>query len=503
MQTVSAEFAAACRTTVRHPVFRVKVNWNDSYYVTETEFVVSHSGALRVGLPGEELVMAGDVGEATVILDNSTGRFSWRDVNCPLYPHIGGASGMFGKSIIIEQGLVVGQGDTGPIVQYVIIFTGIIFDWDESLAPRTVTLTCRDVGAKYLQHRISSVLLTDHRTDQLLTCYAALLGIPDGERVLDVSSFQIPYSWLDDESGLEEMWEVAQAEGGRCYFDGLGKLHFESVSHWVSHTTAVWELTGDDYQAYGPDFNPETLATKIIVEWSGRQLGAVTVLYNLEEVKVVRPCETVEFEARLNQPMYQLVPLESGTDYKFVSAGGIDLGDSVNITLPVANCYCQRCTVRITNNHSSLAAQVIFLQIRGYPLSGAPAEQTEATPTIPPVEFERVRTVRGNMYLQTLTQAQALARYLAARHAQIVPLWMLQEVPGIPHLELSDRVQFWALPTMTYAQAGYVTEIQWRCTVQDGFRQTLHLMDAAALYSYTDYFVVGQTALGAVGRCWY
>jgi hypothetical protein len=68
---------------------------------------------------------------------------------------------------------------------------------------------------------------------------ADLAGVDAVDRIFDAATFRVPYLWLDDESCLEQMWEAAQADGGRIWFDELGKLRFENAGHWLTapHTT--------------------------------------------------------------------------------------------------------------------------------------------------------------------------------------------------------------------------------------------------------------------------
>lgn len=50
---------------------------------------------------------------------------------------------------------------------------------------------------------------------------------------------------------------------------------------------------------------------------------------------------------------------------------------------------------------------------------------------------------------------------------------------------------------------GHVIGLSWRYAADHGYRQTIQLLDARSLYPYDNYFIVGETALGAVGRAWY
>lgn len=432
MQNVSTWFAETAQQQGRQLVTRVYVQWDGATWTDESDYLESHTGSLRFGAPGDELTPPGDVGEATVVLQNF-GRF---DEAGPLAAYIGGPGGLFGKQVKLEVGFQAFGGDI-IVEERVCVFTGVIYNWTPGVK---LTLQCRDMGYAYLQHKTSCAVLVQRRADQLIADYANLAGVPVGARVLDVSSFVVPWGWLDDESVVEEMWEVARAEGARIYFDQLGQLRFETAQHWARHTTPDLVLDGT-YRDWSEQSSPDALATSITVEWSGRYVGAETVLYTLEESKVIRPGETLEFEARFSHPCLQYSAL-AASDYKIVSVGGVDMAGSVTVSLPPQQRFAQRCTVRLSNSHANLAASVIFLQIRGYPLLGGPTEQVTAQAALPPTPWLRNRNLRGNMYMQTWVQALTQAQFLAGRQQRLTRIATLTDLPGLPQLELGDRVRW-------------------------------------------------------------
>ena len=508
MQAVSADFVAAVQAATRSVASVVEVAWDGNTWVDETSYLVSHTGTLRLAAPGDELIAAGEVGAATVTLRNPLvagqgRRFSWRNAAGPLASYIAIPTGLFGKPVRIKQGFwILPEGYIMPMLQTVTIFTGIIYDWEDDPADNTIMLQLRDMGYKYLQHKASSLAQSDLRADAAIAYYADLAGIPEANRILDTASHHIPYSWLDDESLLEEIWEIARAVGGSCYFDQLGKLRFENQIHWAGQATVLWTFAKTAYKTFRPTYGPDNLANRIVVEWSGRFVGAVDTVYSLGEAKLIRPGETLTFEARFSNPLFGYVAL-AASDYKVISAGGVDMTSAVTVTLLTAFRYAQRCTVQVVNSHTTLAATLIYLHIRGYPLIGGPTEQVTAEAETNPLPFMRSRAVRGNMYVQTVVLAEALAKSLLGRYQQLAPLWTLRDVPGVPQLELGDRVQCQTSDAIGADVEGFVIEMTWEASASRGFMQSLTLLDAANLFPYTDYYVIGTTPLGAYGRVWY
>ena len=506
MQTVSAAFTNATQAQIRRVTTKITIAWQAGVWTDESVHLRSHTGTLRIAAPGDELIAPGDVGTATAVLHNPTvtgagRRFSWKNTAGPLAADIGGPFGLFGKAVRISVGFYVLPDLT---IELVTIFTGVIYDWQEDPQAHTLTLYLRDIGFKYLQDKISTLVQRDLRADAALTYLADQVSIPESLRVFDVASARIPFTWLDDESVLTEMWEIARSVGGRCFFDQLGRLHFETAAHWARQTDITWTFSPTNFKTLRPTSNPDSLASTIVVEWAGRYIGLADEVYTLSETKWVAPGATISFEARFGNPLYAYAALDA-TDYKVISAGAVDLTSFVTITVPEATRYAQRCTVTITNRHTTLAATLIYLRIRGYSLQGGPTEQATVDVTQFSMPFPRTRSVRGNMYVQTAVQAEALARILSASSGRLIPQWQFSGVPGVPQLELGDRVQFSAPDVMNTNRGGFVTEIAWSWAgdARSSFTQQITILDAEGLFAFSDYYVIGTTPLGEVGRAWH
>lgn len=505
MQTVSAGFTTATQAAGQRPITYVEVSWDETGdiadgrgaagWTNETTYLVSHTGTLRINPPGEQLIPAGSVGTATVLLNNDTQRFSWQRTDGPLYADIGGATGLTGKPIRIWQGWA-GQG-------YICIFTGLVRKWQER-PDATVQLDCSDWGWRYLQDRRSTPVGMDYLPNAWIDDVADLAGMDGALRNLDVAIFQIPFAWMDDESAVEEIWQAAASDGGLAYFDQLGVLRYENILHWVG-AASVWDFTEGRYQLSEPATDSDDVATKVIVEYAARYPRSVVALYEQEIYRLIPPGETIDFVARFDYAALEVFnpdPQLGYEDYYVSSLGGTNMTDSVTITL--SNVYAQQCTVSVANASTTLAARLDAFRIRGTPLIGAATEQADVDASPAPYPFERTRSVRGNPYNQTLEQSEALANMLALRSRRVRPVWTLRDVPGVPQLELGDRVTFYdtrALGTGNSIE-GIVLNIQWRGGLE-GFWQQITLMDVTDLSPYDDYFTIGVDTLGMNERIFF
>lgn len=502
MQAVSPTLTAACSALGQRPCFYAEFSWDDSGnialgrggagWTNESSYLIRHTGGLRINPPGERLVPAGDVGRASVDLDNSTGRFSWKRTDGALYAYIGGATGLAGKPVRLYSGYITANGP-----EYVRVFTGMVEDWIEK-ADGTVTLNCRDWGYKYLQDKRSSLVYADMLPDEWITILAGFGGIPISLTSLDVGIYQIPWVWLDDEPLTEEIWEAAGADGGLAWFNQNGVLVYKNPLAW-SGQSSVWTFGDGTYEEPEPEIDIAPVATKIQVEWSGREASAEAEVYRMDRAKVILPHTSESWTARFgNAALTVRLPdyRDPYNDYYAVSGGGLDISDQLIVDL--FNTAGQQTTVNITNNSTTQAARLISFRLRGQPLVGGPTEQAEALASPAPFTFERLRSERGNSYCQTAAQGAALAQLLALRGRRVRPIYTLKNVPGVPQLELGDTVTFadrWSLGAGGSVQA-VVVEIAWEA--YGGFYQNLRLMDVTDLAEYTNYFVIGTSKLGGL-----
>lgn len=504
MQAASPTLIAACSAAAQIPCHAVEVSWDSSGLITggrgstgwtdESAWLVRHTGSLRINPPGDRLVPAGDVGNATITLDNTTGRFSWKRSDGALYAYIGGATGLTGKPVRLYSGYVTVNGQ-----EFVRVFTGMIESWVEE-PDATVTLYCRDWGFKYLQNKQSSLVYADKLPDEWIAILAGLGGIPVGLMSLDVGIYQIPWVWLDDESLVEDAWEAAGADGGLAWFNQNGVLVYKNPLAWIG-LSSVWTFDESSYEMPQPEIDISPVATKVQVEWSGRDAGAESEVYRMDRPKVILPGATETWTARFSNAAYIVrTPdyRDPYNDWYAVSGGGLDISDQ--LTVDLLNIAGQQATVSVHNGSANQAARLVVFKLRGQPLTGGPSEQSEAYASPAPFTFDRLRSERGNSYCQSAEQGASLAQLLALRGRRIRPIFTLSNVPGVPQIELGDPVTFrdrWSLGA-GQSVLGVVTEITWESS-DGGFTQSLKLMDVTDLAEYDNYFVIGASKIGGTG----
>lgn len=562
MQSVSAAFTTHAGLSVHRDVCKFEVRWNGTDWVDESTNLLSHDGECKLTETGTgELSPLGTTDRLTVLLRNSGWRFS------PLHTggdnsiraNFNGAAGMHGIHVRLGQGfattktlitkfenaggllrvtaaghgLIVGdyvrlqrtglyngrytvaakttntfdvaatysvntaRGQVHKL-EFVRVFTGVIYGHQEDGMTKTISLDIRDMGLLYLQERAATTLYEAQRPDEWISALATMAGIVS--LTVDTGPHRVPYCWLDDESILEDMQTMAAAAGGRVYFDHSGGLHYEEPTHWLlaPYTTSQWTFTASD-GALTPDYDSAELATAVVVETSPRAPIAEGEIYSLERAITIPPAATMAFDVRFEAPAVTINELTED-DFYLCTSGGHPMRQYCTVSVTK---YAQRATVTIANAHTSMAADLVMFRLRGTPLGGAPSEQVMQAVTTPAISHERIRSLRGNQYIQSAPMARGLASYLAARHEKIIPLWTLPLRPGasLPHLELGDRVTFSDSLSVSTARDGFITAISWRFDGA-GYSQVLSLLDAENLYNGGPYFVIGTTALGD-GEAWH
>lgn len=448
-----------------------------------TAFADAGGGLLRVTSAGHGLVVS------DAVRLQGTGIYNGR------YTVAAKTTDTFDVSATYSTNTARGQAQK---LEFVRVFTGVIYGHQEDGQQKTVSLDIRDMGFLYLQERASTALYEFQRADEWISTLATLAGI--AAPTVDTGPHRAPYCWLDDESILEDMQVMAAAAGGRLYFDHSGTLHYEEPTHWLlaPHATSQWTFTAAD-GFLTPDYDSAELATEIVVETAPRAPIEAGVLYSLERAITIPPASSVVFDVRFQAPAITVDDLQE-TDFYLCTAGGHPMRQYCTVSVTE---YAQRATVTIANAHTTMAADLVMFQLRGTPLGGAPSEEVVQDVTTPAVSHTRTRSLRENQYVQSAPMARGLASYLADRYEKVIPVWALQLKPGasLPHLELGDRVTFSDGLTVSTARDGFITGIRWRFDGA-GYNQTLTILDGEDLYSGGPYFVIGSTALGS-GEAWH
>lgn len=488
----------------RNIVYRLYIAWDGTNYVAETTRLIQASGENRLTSPDQVGGGRGIVDRCTLELANQDGRYSPLNTAGPLYANIQNG-GAYHRPMYLDVSV---NGGTN----YSRIFTGVIKLPQERTPtpsqPAAVRIDCRSRDELLLGRRLStsasslqSTYAAGYTEGDIIAAWLALAGVTGA---VDDGLFTIPWAWMDDESVLEEMWQLASACGGRFYCDADGAFCYEDATHWLKapHTTSQETLTRADFAGLEPVYVDADLYSSVSVEASARQVGATAVLWEPDEPVVVPPNSTKTMTARLRQPAYSV----DGPSYAAATAGGNSITGNVAITVVAAN--VQRIELSIANSHTTEAAYLHPFSISGRALTGGPTQEEKrdsathgSNGAFWTARGARSKAVRGNPYIQTREQAAALAMFLLHRSERPRLTFKLRGCPGKPSRRCGDLITINDTAIMSSARTAFLTGISWRLTA-NGFTQDLEAIDAGTLYPYQaeGYFVIGTHTLGAAAK---
>ena len=516
--TSGTSLTTTAAAAARKVAYRLIVDWADDGFgsegswTDESAYVLSATGRHEAVNPLRSVAPMGrgvsDV--VTVVCHNpecsspySGLRFSSSNSGGPLAGYLS-AGGIFMKRAILEMGFY--NGATPERLRQI---TGYIVDAREDFENRTIMFTLRDRAAAFALTNDSTALYEGYTAKQYLQVLVALLprdwiAVPD--QAFDTGFMVTPYQWCDDETVWDECGIVAEAQGGRIWFDKDGDLHFDDAAHWVKPnantyddpTTAQASFTVASFASIQPQINYDLIFNHVIVEYHPRYVGPLQACYSASETIAVRPTGSyadgyLELRAEFRYPVQEV----TGYEITAVNGGGVDISDDLLI---VRNDYAGYAKLRFTNSNSDgYTAYLTQFSIMGFPLLTEERGKWEGEDAASISTFgRRTLHIKGNPYIQHYRHAEALGQFALARYADPIQRLELIGVPARPWLEVGDRV----VVTETLTGIGeefFIEEISWSF---DGKRYVMSLtvVRAGAMFPYSSYFVLGTDVYGMSAR---
>ena len=481
---------------------RLKIAWDGTNFVDESTNLMSASGSFKLTVPGTSIVSPqGIVDRMALVLynrDSANGRrYSPLNTAGPLYSYISNG-GSYHRPVTFEI------AENGGAFQK--IFTGVIkIPQEGTPTPKneaTVSVECRSVDELYLQLRISTdgYSIQDFVNNDLTEAEVikevlehADVGLTSANYIVDTGTFNIRYFWMEDESVMEELWQVAAACGGRLYADVDGKIVYKNMQEWMRQTTSTETFTRASYADLKVRYDDGDLYNKATVEASPRRMGASAIIWEPDEQVTVPANSTRNVSAKLRQPCYFV----NGVSFQAITTGGVDITSSVVCNLTI---YSQRVELSFVNSHATHAANIMNLQLTGVSILGTPTieESKESTDSFWTSRKGRTRSARGNVYIQGRAQAKALAEFLLDTSEKPKLFYTITNAPGLYSRRVGNRITINDAKIMSAARDAYISSITWTYSAGTGFVQTIEAIDANSVLKYTptDYFIIGTDVLG-------
>lgn len=485
-------------------IWRLYVAWDMTNYIDESARLIEATGEMQLA-PIEEAITGGRgiVDSMTLNLSNHDNRYSPLYTSSPLFSYLQNANA-YHAPCYLEISI-----DSGS--NYYRIFTGVIklpkITSPTMQATGTVEIECRSRDELLLQRRLSTpqsdfVASAGYNERQIINLWLTQAGVSGSDMLLDAGLFSIAFAWMDDESVLEELWNVAAACGGRFYANPDGKFVYENAAHWLTspRSTASQETLNEaSYDTIVPAYADGELYDVVTVESSARYIAPRDVLWEPDEDVVVPANASKKVTARLRQAAWNI----DSISYTAVTAGGTNINSSVSISSVQ---YAQRVELTITNSHATHAAYLRPLRITGQSIDGAPSaeESRNSTDHGSNAAFfasrgSRTKSVRAGVYVQSKAHAGAVANFLLRRYEIPRLNYSITNAVGNPQRRLGDRITLYDTRIANGAKDAILTSNRWSLS-SGGFNQDLELMDAGQLYPYhpsPGYAVIGSDVMGS------
>jgi hypothetical protein len=488
---------------IRHQVY---FDWDrDGNFDDEDDYLVSAKGTHRLAPPGQSITAtSGQVAQCTIVLDNTTGRFSSFNSGGPLYSYI-----QSGKSYHIPVLVQISVEPAGSLsAGYNRVFTGVARIPTEATltgdSAQTITFDCRGNEEIYLNKR-ARTLQADFKTNrddgitegEFIAAVLDAAGVDVGDTEIDDGLFTIPFAWLENESIIESCWQLAALCGGRFYCDQAGNYCYENATHWltgVAHTTSQHTYTrGAGFGNLELVWDEAELAQEVTVSYTERDTGQADVVFDSSNLQVGAGL-TKTIYADFSAAVYEITAL----DYTAGTPGGTDLSADVTVT---PTYYAQSAKL-VVANASGLGANV---RIK---ISGKAVEDGEQK-TIAPESVDtfwtdiigRSRKVSGGRWVQSENQADMLAQLMRARQDAPTLVAKLKKCPGFSDRALGDRITIVDAEMDLASTPFYVTAISWSYSSRGGYTQELEAYRVSDLFPHADtspgYLVLGVNKLGS------
>lgn len=505
-------------STTRQVNITVEVDWaRTGAWFNESNRVISAQGQHSLVAPDALLAGGrGAVATARVMLANDDGRYSLGNPYSPL-------------DGVLSSGVTFAPVRIHVTVDGVAhrIFTGVIRELNESggtaTESATVTLECRG-REEILLNDLRSTLLVNfladnsqaHTEDFHIVRLLEMAGMVDGtdfvtrsyaaahpgvRATIDNGIFPIRYVWLDEESVLDQIWEMVAACGGWFYCDADGKLHYHNLTtitsaaltqHYGAQTT-LW-LDQTNLAGIMIARPARELYSDVTVEVMLRQPLPSAEIWKPDAPIVVQPGVSSTIWATLSAPLASTPTLMATA----VNAYGATLPE-VTVT---PTYYTQRVKLVLSNPTNQIAYfTASTMHLNGQLLDSATSLEIEENSA---ASFwngrpRRRRRIKQNAYIQSDTQAQTLARYFLRRQERPQPHVSAQNVDR-PDIRLGHPVQInYQDAIIATPISGIVAGLDWRCD-RNGFRQNIAVLETDSLMaSHSPFFVLGTHRLGASG----
>lgn len=492
--------------------YELLVDWDNSgnYSFDESGYLFSASGNESMSPPGDSAFSGNSyASEMSLILLNTGARFTQTNSSSAIYSYI--SSGAFYQK---KVKLSVTLGGTTHV-----IFRGYIKTMSENFRTSEeggkVTITCRsnEDQLKFQALSTATTITYNYYTDskdegEIIVEILEGAGLVDnthfrsqayGSPTIDRGLFTIPYFWMDKDSPIEDAAMVAQACGGRFFFnteDGL--YYYRNAFEFATGVGGTSQATLNETNTASFFYNSgdKELFESVSVTARPRYITEIKEIWRNDDVIKLNPGEVRVVNAKLNQPLIYY----KNIDFTATTTAGLPI---TGVTSSVA-AKSQRLLITLTNS----SAYTVF--IRNFYATGRSLEavdqieySTNSANSFWSGRDGAEKKISANVYVQTWAQAKAIADIIVDRQGTFSPLLNVNNYVGTAFLRVGDRITVNITNRIT-SGSYIVTKQQWSLS-DKGFNQSLETYNASGIYGLAidGYFVIGTHSQNSAKKFFY
>lgn len=173
------------------------------------------------------------------------------------------------------------KAEVGFGTLYVPKFSGLIDKIHPQLKDDTVQIYAYDWADRLKDTLVTEELYQNKRSDELISILADKIGISAEKRNFDVGAHLVEFAWFPEASVWYYMTQIAEAEGGRIFFDEEGTLNFWNRGRIATQgSESVYDFTIDDHIIdLNYDISKDKIKNRIVVKASPKMLLGRTVIF--------------------------------------------------------------------------------------------------------------------------------------------------------------------------------------------------------------------------------
>ena len=180
-------------------------------------------------------------------------------------------------------------------------FAGVTETIEPNFRDDQVHIYMHDLGSELEGKELNSAMYKGLKTSQAVELICGEVGLTSGTYVIDEGERDLDFMWFQEGSAWYYLSNIAEAEGGRIFFDNEGILTFHNYTHatasGITSGTKAFDFSEMDNLDWRVD--KDNIKNHIVVKSTPREVLAHQLVYTHGTYETLLPGETKEVWARI------------------------------------------------------------------------------------------------------------------------------------------------------------------------------------------------------------